>query len=112
VWGAFIRFTPVSRAFGPGAEPGFGPWKEPEIRRRTRRHPFEVEREAHRVGPRVLTRVLNRTQPSRASDRRGTRPLSHELRARLERHQISGPISISAPLRIETDIRMPFCAGP
>ena len=61
LWGAFIRFTLVSRAFGPGAEPEFGPWKAPEIRRRTRRHPFEVEREALRVGP----RVLNRTRPSR-----------------------------------------------
>jgi len=65
LWGAFIRFTLVSRAFGPGAEPGFGPWKAPEIRRRTRRHPFEVEREALRVGP----RVLNRTRPSRATGR-------------------------------------------
>jgi hypothetical protein len=68
LWGAFIRFTIVSRAFGPGAEPGFGQWKAPEIRRRTRRHPFEVEREALR-GPRVLTRVLNRTRPSRVSGR-------------------------------------------
>jgi hypothetical protein len=97
LWGAFIRFSLVSRAFWTWGRTRVQPWKAPEIRRRTRRHPFEVEREALRVGP----RVLNRTRPSRGngSPRGGTRPPSHELPARLERHQVSGPISISAPLR-------------
>jgi hypothetical protein len=61
VGGAIIRSTLVSRPFGlapnqgslcPGAAGGSP---------RTRRHPFEVERKALRVGP----RVLNRTRPSR-----------------------------------------------
>jgi Resolvase, N terminal domain len=58
---------------------------------------YEVEREALRVSP----RVLNRTRPSRAVVAQwGTRPPSHELPVRLERHQVSGPISISAPLSL------------
>lgn len=66
VWGAFIRFTLVSRAFGPGAEAGLGLCVEADGFPGPQTHgswPFEVERKALRLGP----RVLNRSQPSRAT---------------------------------------------
>jgi len=89
VWGAFIRFTLVSRAFGPGAELGFGPWKAPEIRRRTRRHP-PSKLSGRRSGfgwPASPQSDSAESGPVVAP--LGNSPPSHELPTRLERQQVS-----------------------
>ena len=72
------------------------PWKLPGFpdRKHTEAGPSKLSGRRSGLDP----RVLNRSRPSRATrhPRRGLPP-PQELAARLERHQVSGRISISAP---------------
>jgi hypothetical protein len=104
VWGAFIRLTLVSRAFGPGIEAGLGlPLEVVGISTRTaprRSPPSEVE------GARAYPRLVKRSRPSRASRHPplGIRP-TPELAARQGRHQVSSRIPIGAPFTSEVERR-------
>ncbi len=97
-----------------------GIWTRPRSRARPR--PWKLrgfsDRKHSEAGPSKLSgrcsgldpRVLNRSRPSRATrhPRRGLPP-PQELAARLERHQVSGRISISAPFTLAK--RQPRRAG-
>jgi hypothetical protein len=95
--GTTIRFTLVSRAFGPRSEAGLGLSVEaagfPDRYHKEAR-PFEVERKALRIGPESSVgagRVGPLVTPA------GGLPAPKELAAGHERDQVSGWISISAP---------------
>jgi hypothetical protein len=104
VWGAFTRFTLVSRAFGPGSEAGLGLSVGSWWSSRTAPHgswPFEVEQKELRLGPASPQSVL--AESGHSSPRWGS-PRPQELAA-LQDTRSTGRISISPPLRRDGGIR-------
>jgi hypothetical protein len=108
--GTTIRFTLVSRAFGPRSEAGLGLSVEaagfPD-RYHTEARPFEVERKALRIGPESSVgagRVGPLVTPA------GGLPPPQELAAGLERDQVSGWISISAPFTLPRSSTALICS--